>query len=136
LQIRCGTDLVQIKRIAQAVERQGGPFLHRLFTDRELADCRTSQSLSESFRFSSLAARFAGKEAIAKALGTGIGPLGIGWTDLEIIKTASGAPIVVLHGAAKTRYDELAGRSIAISLAHEQDQAMAHCVILCGDGTP
>ena len=82
----------------------------------------------------SLAARFAGKEAIAKALGTGVGPQGIGWTDLEILKEPSGAPKVVLHGAAKTWYDQLGGLSIAISLAHEQSHALAHCVILCGEG--
>lgn len=79
----------------------------------------------------SLAARFAGKEAIAKALGTGIGPRGIAWTDLEILREPSGAPVVRLHGAARDLYVELGGQSLALSLTHDQNLAQAFCVMLC-----
>ena len=78
----------------------------------------------------SLAARFAAKEAVAKALGTGIGPQGVCWTDIEIIRQESGQPLVRLKGAAARIFQAAGGLSISISLAHEDRLAMAYCVLL------
>ena len=128
MRVFCGTDIVHIHRIEKAIIRQGERFLKRVYTAREIALC-TSEG---QYRIPSLAARFAGKEAIAKALGTGVGPLNISWTDLEILGEDSGAPTAILHDAARERFTSLGGISLAVSLAHEQDIAQAFCVILSG----
>ncbi|NCA99597.1 MAG: holo-[acyl-carrier-protein] synthase [Clostridia bacterium] len=127
VQILCGTDLIHIHRIEQAIIRQGESFLTRIFTTPERSYCTLPDG---SFRYASLAARFAAKESIAKALGTGVGPEGIQWTDIEILTQTGGAPIARLHGAAKIRYETLGGLSLAISLTHDQDLAQAFCVLL------
>ncbi|MDD2533494.1 MAG: holo-ACP synthase [Eubacteriales bacterium] len=139
MQIHCGTDIVQIARFERAISRQGDRFLRRLFTARELALCERqdlnpidlkSVDTVARYRIPSLAARFAGKEAIAKALGTGIGPHNISWLDLEILSETNGAPVAILHQAAASRLIDLHGTSVAISLSHEQTIAQAFCVIL------
>jgi len=127
VQILCGTDLIHIHRIEQAIIRQGKPFLERIFTASEIAYCTLPDG---SFRYASLAARFAAKEAVAKALGTGIGPSGIQWTDIEVLTQTGGAPFPRLHHAAKHRYESLSGISLSISLTHDQDLAQAFCVLL------
>lgn len=138
MRIFCGTDIVHIQRIEKAIDRQGERFLKRLYTARELAQCRSENPAvpfhpASPYRTASLAARFAGKEAIAKALGTGVGPLNISWTDLEILSEPSGMPVAILHAAANERFQAIGGISVAISLAHEQDIAQAFCVILSSD---
>ena len=90
-----GMDIVETKRIADSLERFGDRFLHRVFLEGEVA-----YSNSMKFPPLHLAARFAAKEAISKAFGTGIGRE-IGWRDLEIVREPSGAPKVVLHGRAE-----------------------------------
>ncbi len=125
MQIACGTDLIQIDRIEKAVMRQGERFLSRVYTPSELAYC--------AGRTASLAVRFAAKEAIAKALGTGIGPHQIRWTDLEIVTASTGEPSVRLHAAAAQFYTDMGGQSIAISLTHDQNLAQAFCVLLKQD---
>ena len=76
-----------------------------------------------------LAGRFAGKEAVSKALGTGIGRLGIGFRDIEIDCDSLGAPFVRLHGASRLRFDGLGGRYLLNSLSHEEEMALAFCVM-------
>lgn len=127
MQISCGTDLIHIHRIEQAIMRQGNRFFDRIFTAAEKTTCTLPDG---TYRYPSLAARFAAKEAVAKALGTGIGPAGIQWTDIEILTKASGAPFASLHGAANSRYEALGGLSLAVSLTHDQDLAQAFCVLL------
>lgn len=136
--IRCGTDLVEIRRIREAISRHGQIFLDRIWTAGEQADCllpdQPSIRLSERLTAAaaaSLAVRFAAKEAVAKALGTGIGREGIRWTDLEVIRQANGAPVIALGGAAKTVFSELGGRSVTISLSHERQMALAFCILTC-----
>lgn len=129
--ILCGTDLIRVSRVANAVERHGDRFLNRIYHHTELACCGWPDHL----RLNSLAARFAAKEAVAKALGTGIGPLGIQWTDIRIERLETGAgglfgqPVVTLAGRALDRYRDLNGLSISISMSHDGDQAIAFCVI-------
>ena len=87
-----GMDIVETKRIAESIERFGDRFLHRVFLEGEVAYAK-----SMKFPHLHLAARFAAKEAISKAFGTGIGRE-MGWRDLEIVREPSGAPRVQLHG--------------------------------------
>jgi holo-[acyl-carrier protein] synthase len=115
-----GVDLVEIDRIERAVERYGARFLARIYTPAELA--RYRQRLPE------LAARFAAKEAVSKALGVGlnhISPEGIGWQDVEVLSDPRGKPIVHLSGRARLLAAEQGLGTWAISLSHSRDQAVA-----------
>ena len=118
-----GMDIVETKRIADSLERFGDRFLHRVFLEAEIAYAR-----SMKFPHLHLAARFAAKEAISKAFGTGIGRE-IGWRDLEIVREPSGAPKVVLHGRAAAYAKTRGVQSIHVSLSHTDDYAAASAVI-------
>lgn len=121
--LRTGVDMIEIQRVAQAVAAHGNRFLARVYTQDELAYCGREARL--------LAVRFAAKEAIAKALGTGIWRDGIGWTDLEVVRDGeSGAPQVRLHHAAEERARALALTEWSISLSHSQQHAIAFVVAL------
>lgn len=126
--LRTGVDIVKIERIRRAISRYEGAsfarkrFLARLYTEAELRYCRD--------RAESLAARFAAKEAIAKALGTGAWRDGIRWIDLEIVSDARGAPSVQLHGAAARRAEALGLSQWSVSLSHDDERAIAFVVAL------
>ncbi len=138
--ILCGTDLVAIARITQAVRRLGQPFLDRIWTAREQEEClpascgtdpESRRKGQESPLFwESLAARFAAKEAASKALGTGIGRDGVHWIDLEVCRPRGSAPSIRLSGGALAVFQRLGGQSIALSLAHDAGLAQAFCVIV------
>jgi len=113
-----GADLVEIARIADMVERYGARFTERVFTPGELADCWG--------RAASLAARWAAKEAVAKALGTGIGR--VGFCDIEVMRDGTGRPTLMLHGAAAVLAEELGLRRWTVSLAHDGGLALAFVV--------
>lgn len=110
-----GVDLIEITRIRRAVERWGKRFLDHVYTPAEVAYCRG--------RVPELAARFAGKEAISKALGTGVN--GIAWTEMEILADRRGKPLVTLYGRALARAQALGLDEWAISLTHSDENAMA-----------
>jgi holo-[acyl-carrier protein] synthase len=118
-----GTDLIEIARIAQSVARFGDRFLHRVFTPSEIAYCRRKKNSAESF-----AARFAAKEAGAKALGTGISQ-GIRWLELEVAREPSGRPTLQLTGRAALRARSLGVATVALSLTHSKDIALAVVVM-------
>jgi holo-[acyl-carrier protein] synthase len=118
-----GVDLVECARIQRSIDRFGDKFLHRVFTDGEI-----SYSMSMKFPARHLAARFAAKEALSKAFGTGIGK-SMGWRDIDIQKKPSGEPFVVLSGHAKELADRRAVRAVWITLSHTDDHAMAQIVI-------
>jgi|SRR5690554_2457308 len=117
-----GTDIVQIKRITTAVERQAG-FAARILTPRELEQF---QAAREPARL--LAKRFAAKEACLKALGTGLAQ-GMSWQDIEISHTDLGQPLLVLTGAAKARADALGVQNTNVSISDEMDYAIAFVVL-------
>ena len=117
--LQCGVDLIEIDRIETAIHRWGERFLHRVWTDRELAYCRG--------RYPQLASRFAGKEAASKALGTGIKGI-IVWRDIEILPDTSGKPLLHLYGAAKERADQLGLVTWSVSLTHRRTIACAFVV--------
>ncbi len=120
--IKTGIDLIEIKRIRMALEKHGERFLERIFTPAEIAECRG--------RAEALAACFAAKEAIVKALGTGIGP--VGWTDVETLHHESGEPYVILHGRARNIAEVLGLTQWAISQSHSQEMATA-VVVAAGE---
>jgi holo-[acyl-carrier protein] synthase len=121
-----GMDVVETKRIAESIERFGDRFLHRIFLDAEVAYAR-----SMKFPHLHLAARFAAKEAISKAFGTGIGKE-IGWRDMEIVREPSGRPYVVLHGRALEYAKTRGAQEIHVSLSHTAEYGSASAVIVGG----
>ena len=118
-----GTDLIEIARIQQSIARFGDRFLHRIFTPREIAYCQRKKNAAES-----LAARFAAKEAGAKALGTGISR-GIGWLELEVVREPGSRPILQLTGRAAARARSLGITRVSLSLTHSRDTALAVVVM-------
>jgi holo-[acyl-carrier protein] synthase len=118
-----GIDLVECARIEHSLERFGERFLHRVFTDGEIAYCH-----SMKFPARHLAARFAAKEAVSKAFGTGIGKA-MGWRDIDVQKRESGEPFLVLTGGSHELAKERGVGSALITLSHTDHHAMA-CVVL------
>lgn len=125
--IGIGIDLVDCARIENSIERFGDRFLQRVFTSGEIA---YSQSMKYPARH--LAARFAAKEALSKAFGTGIGK-SMGWRDLDVQKKESGEPFVVLSGGAQKMARERGVDKIWITLSHTEQSGMA-TIILEGRG--
>jgi len=111
-----GTDIIEIARIRQALARHGERFLNRVYTPAERG--------LYAGKPPSLAARFAGKEAVMKLLGA----KGIGWQDIEILAHPGGQPRLSLYGKAKSRAQELGIKDIAISLSHSRAYAIATAV--------
>ena len=119
--IRTGVDLIEISRVQASADRYGERFLSRVFTPKELIICEG--------RPESLAARFAAKEAVAKALGTGVWRGGIEWTDIEILRDEeTREPRLQLHGAAADRSQDLRATDWSISLTHSREIAVAFTV--------
>ena len=118
--LRTGIDLIEIDRFASAYQRYNQRLAQRLFTPTELAE--------NGENMASLAARFAAKEAVAKAFGTGIG--NISWQDIEIHRGRSGEPILHLHGAAQKMAEEQNISTWSLSLSHTQSHAIAIVVAM------
>jgi holo-[acyl-carrier protein] synthase len=118
-----GTDLMEIARIEQSIARFGDRFLARVFTPGEIAYCRRKKNAAESF-----AARFAAKEAGAKALGTGISQ-GISWLEVEVTREPGGRPGLRLSGRAAERGHALGVTRISLSLTHSRDIALAVVIL-------
>ncbi|MDE2750149.1 MAG: holo-ACP synthase [Chloroflexota bacterium] len=121
--IRCGVDMIECARIAAGIERGGERFLNRFFTAGERQDCA-----DKPYR---LAARFAGKEAVAKALGSGIGD--IRWVDIEIRTAEARRPQLIMHGKAKEMAREMGLAEWDISLSHSEALAIAVAVAKSAD---
>jgi holo-[acyl-carrier protein] synthase len=117
--IGLGTDLIEIERIERSVARFGERFLERVFTPGEIAYCQAKKGSAESF-----AARFAAKEAGAKALGTGISR-GVGWKDLEVRRQSGQRPELHLSGRAQEIAQSLGVRKMSLSLTHSRQMSMA-----------
>ena len=120
--LRTGVDLVEINRIQGTVDRYGDRFLKRVYTQQELAEVGSN--------YASLAARFAAKEAVSKALGTGIGT--IAWQEIEIRRGAARQPILHLSGTAQELADTLGLKEWSLSLSHSAFLAIAF-VVAWGD---
>lgn len=118
--LRTGVDLIEIDRFISAYQRYHQRLLHRLFTPTELAE--------NGEKMASLAARFAAKEAVSKAFGTGIGY--ITWHEIEICRGQLGEPVLHLHGAAQKLAEAQHLTTWSISLSHSQTHAIAFVVAL------
>lgn len=116
-----GIDIIRIGRIARAYRRRPERFLERIFTPRERETLRRKKNF-----YPSLAGRFAAKEAIAKALGCGIGA--VGWRELEILPGKQGKPTVFLHGNARSLARRLKVAGIKVSLSHDGSYAVAAAI--------
>jgi holo-[acyl-carrier protein] synthase len=114
-----GIDIIEVARIASSYEKFGERFVNRILLTDEIAYC-----LSHKNPAPFLAARFAAKEAISKAFGTGIGAQ-LGWQDMEICKKESGEPFVVLHGKGKILFESRKAKQLLVSLSHTQNYASA-----------
>jgi holo-[acyl-carrier protein] synthase len=115
VKLKTGVDLIEIARIGEVVRRHGRRYLERVYTAAELTQ---SQQRPEY-----LAGRFAAKEAVAKALGTGIGQ--VGWREIEILGDEENAPVVNLSGAARRTADSLGLTTWSVSISHSVDLAVA-----------
>ncbi len=120
-----GVDLVECARIERSIERFGEKFLHRVFTDGEVA-----YSMSMKFPARHLAARFAAKEAVSKAFGTGIGKA-MGWRNIDVQKKPSGEPFLVFSGPAQELARQRAVTAAFVTLSHTEHHAIA-CIVLDG----
>jgi holo-[acyl-carrier protein] synthase len=118
-----GLDAIEIDRVAEAIERHGGRFLDRVYTAGEQRLAAGSGQAATQF----YAGRFAAKEAVLKALGTGWAQ-GLGFRDVEVLRDAAGAPHLVLHGAASARAVELGISRILVSITHTRRDAHAVAV--------
>ena len=113
-----GIDIIEISRIRQSVKTWGIRFTNRVYTENEMELCQG--------QVHELATRFAGKEAVMKALGTGT--RGVGWKDIEILRNQLGTPVVNLYGRAESLAGELAIYDLCISLSHSRVYAIASVI--------
>jgi holo-[acyl-carrier protein] synthase len=120
MNLRTGVDLIEISRIEEVVARHGKHYLERIFTPAELEQCGK--------RPESLAGRFAAKEAVAKALGCGIGD--VGWKEIEVLGDEQNAPVLTLHGAADKLANELELTLWSVSISHSQSHSVALVVMI------
>jgi holo-[acyl-carrier protein] synthase len=117
-----GTDIVDVARVRSAIERHGDRFIHRLFTEEEIAYCRRHRDSHPFF-----AARFAAKEAASKAFGTGISG-GFGWKTFSVAHNEHGAPVAVLDETGRALLAERGATGLLVSLSHTE--SLGHAVVL------
>ncbi|MHB1042843.1 MAG: holo-ACP synthase [Eubacteriales bacterium] len=118
-----GADIVEIGRIRALLERYGEKFARRVFTEAERNYCESRRDGASCY-----AARFAAKEAVLKAMGTGLA--GCCWTDVEVVRNAAGRPAAALHGGASILAGQRQVGRVLISLSHDRAHAMAFAVAL------
>jgi holo-[acyl-carrier protein] synthase len=115
-----GTDIVDIKRFRQVVEKRGGNFLRKIFTDKEL-----EYAENKKFFHAHMAGKFAAKEAVKKALPDGA-RIGLNWTDIEILNHSDGKPYVQLYGQASAIMKDFNLTRVLVSVSHTDDIATAN----------
>ena len=124
--LEIGVDIIEVERIKDICLKWGAKFEQRVFTPREITYCNSKKS-----RHQSLASRFAAKEAVFKALGTGWS-LGLRWQDVEVVNDSLGKPGIILSGEAKARAEFMGAKKVLVSLSHTKQYAVAY-VVLIGD---
>lgn len=122
--MQTGVDIIEIDRIKKACERKN--FINRFFTSRELENIKGSKSF-----YAHLAGKYAAKEAIVKAMGTGF--RNMKWKDIEVLNEASGKPVAVLTGQAKKIFEQKNFKSISISVSHCKEYAVAFAIAIGGE---
>ena len=122
-----GTDIIEVSRIADMLSKHGEYFTHRVFTADEVEYCVARAAANQHF-----AGRWAAKEAVLKALGTGW-TRGIKWTDIEVVNLPGGQPIIRLYQAAQLVASEQGIHEVKISISHCRETAIAYAIAV-GDG--
>lgn len=122
--IGLGTDIVEIVRIGEMIERHGELFLQRVYTEREIEYCQLRRQALQHY-----AGRWAAKEAVMKTLGTGWSQ-GVTWTEIEVMSTTAGKPIVRLHGETHAHSRRLGIDEVAITISHCRAYATATALAL------
>lgn len=122
-----GTDIIECLRIAQMIERHGELFINRVYTPYEIRYCSSRKQATQHY-----AGRWAAKEAILKALGTGW-RRGISWRDIEVRNDNLGKPVVGLRGGARDLVEQLGIREMLVSISHCRSHAMAHALAMGDD---
>jgi holo-[acyl-carrier protein] synthase len=122
-----GTDITECLRIARMIERHGELFISRVYTSEEIRYCQSRRQATQHFT-----GRWAGKEAILKALGTGW-RRGISWLDIEIRNDPGGKPVVALRGAVRELVQQLGVVELLVSISHCRSHAVAYAVALGKD---
>jgi holo-[acyl-carrier protein] synthase len=117
-----GTDIVECLRIAQMIERHGELFIGRVYTQQEIQYCQSRRQATQHF-----AGRWAAKEAVLKALGTGW-RRGISWRDVEVRNERSGSPVVTLYGGARDYIEQQGISQVLISISHCRSHATAYAI--------
>lgn len=125
-----GIDVVENDRISDSIRRHGQRFVDRVFHTSEIDYCRSMQNPAPHF-----AARFAAKEAVSKAFGTGFAQE-VSWRDIEISRKPTGEPFVILHGGAAALADRLRISSVLISLSHTENYAVANALLMTDEQSP
>jgi holo-[acyl-carrier protein] synthase len=120
MKLATGVDLIEIARIEEVVSRHGKHYLERIYTPAELEQCGR--------RAESLAGRFAAKEAVAKALGCGIGD--VQWKEIEVLGDEQNAPGLTLHGSALQKAKEFGLETWSVSISHSQSHSVAFAVAI------
>ncbi|MEX0978809.1 MAG: holo-ACP synthase [Pirellulales bacterium] len=128
--IGIGTDIIECLRIAQMIERHGDLFINRVYTPLEIQYCQSRRLATQHY-----AARWAGKEAVLKALGTGWRK-GISWRDIEIRNDPGGRPTVALRGGVRDVVEQLGIIDMHISLSHCRSHATAYAIAEGPDKKP
>jgi holo-[acyl-carrier protein] synthase len=119
-----GTDIIEVVRIGEMIERHGEMFLQRVYTEQEIRYCQRRKSAIQHY-----AGRWAAKEAVMKTLGTGFSK-GVGFRDIEVSALKSGAPVITLNGGAKEIARKLGIDSVLITISHCRSYATATAVAL------
>ena len=122
-----GTDIVECLRIAQMIDRHGELFLTRVYTEREIQYCSSRKAATQHY-----AGRWAAKEAVLKAMGTGWAK-GISWRDIEVRNDEGGRPSILLDGAARELCERRGVREMLISISHCRSHATAYALAVCRD---
>ncbi len=120
--IGIGTDITEVLRIAQLIERHGELFITRVYTPHEIEYCSLKKAATQHY-----AGRWAAKEAVLKALGTGW-RRGITWRDIEVRSLANGAPTITLRAGARDVFDRLRIQTMHISISHSRNHAIAYAI--------
>ena len=123
-----GTDIIEIVRVGEMLERHETAFLSRVFTDAEVAYCGEKKNYLQHY-----AGRWAAKEAVMKALGTGWSQ-GVGFADIEVQSLRSGQPVLRLHGLARGKVDELGIGEVLITISHCRQYATATAIAMAAVG--
>ena len=122
-----GTDIVECLRIAQMIERHGELFLTRVFTQLEIEYCSSRKAATQHY-----SGRWAAKEAVLKAMGTGWSN-GISWRDIEVRNDESGKPAIALGGGARETCEKMGIHEMLISISHCRSHATAHAIAVTSD---